>query len=347
MNAIRWKHTGFITIRLDGDVSNVLVTGGAGYIGSHAVKALRAAGHQVVVFDSLSAGHRGAVGDVHLIEGDVRDPGAIRAVLREHRVSEVMHFAGLLSVGESVREPIRYYDHNVRGSLSLMDALVAEGVKKLVLSSTCAVYGEPVTMPIDERHRTNPINSYGESKLVIERALRHYGTAYGLRSISLRYFNAAGADPDGMIGEDHTPETHLIPRAIDAACGGPPLEIFGGDYGTGDGTCERDYVHVVDIANGHLRALTGLDSGATTRVYNLGAGRPYSVREVVRKVERVMGRKVPAKMAPRRSADPAVLCASADQIERDLGWRPIYTNLEEVIDTAWNWHKNHPKGFDD
>ena len=328
-------------------MSNVLVTGGAGYIGSHAVKALRATGHQVVVFDSLSAGHREAIGDVHLIEGDVRDADAVRAALREYRVSDVMHFAALLSVGESVREPIRYYDHNVRGALSVMDALVAEGVNRLVLSSTCAVYGEPVTTPIDEKHRTDPINAYGESKLVIERALRHYGAAYGLRSISLRYFNAAGADPDGMIGEDHTPETHLIPRAIEAALGGPPLEIFGVDYCTNDGTCERDYVHVVDIADGHVRALDGLDTGEATRVYNLGVGRPHSVREVIRTVERVVGRKVPTKMAPRRSADPAVLCASAVQIERDLGWRPIYTDLEDVVDTAWNWHQRHPEGFDD
>lgn len=325
----------------------VLVTGGAGYIGSHTVKALKAAGHEVVVYDNLSAGHRGAIGGVPLVEGDIRDTAAVREALREYGVTDAMHFAALLSVGESVRNPARYYDQNVRGALSVMDALVAEGVNRLVLSSTCAVYGDPVAVPIHEEHQTDPINAYGDSKLAVERALRHYGKAYGLRSISLRYFNAAGADPEGVIGEDHTPETHLIPRAIEAACGGPPLEIFGDDYPTEDGTCQRDYVHVVDIASGHVRALGGLDTGAVTRVYNLGTGQPHSVWEIVRAVERVSGRLVPTKLAPRRGADPGVLYASAVQIERDLGWRPSYTDLDDVISTAWSWHQKCPQGFED
>ena len=227
-------------------MSTVLVNGGAGYIGSHAVKALRAAGHTVVVFDNLSAGHAAAVGDATLVEGDVRDTAQVEATLRRHAVTAVMHFAALLSVGESVREPARYYDHNVRGSLSVLDAMMAVGVHRLVLSSTCAVYGDPVTTPIDEDHPTNPINAYGESKLVVERALAHYGRAYGLRTIALRYFNAAGADAAAELGEDHNPEIHLIPRAIAAACGGAPLKVFGDDYPTADGTCERDYVHVSD-----------------------------------------------------------------------------------------------------
>ena len=324
----------------------MLVNGGAGYIGSHAVKALRAAGHTVVVFDNLSAGHAAAVGDATLVEGDVRDTARVEATLRRHAVTAVMHFAALLSVGESVREPARYYDYNVRGSLSVLDAMMAVGVHRLVLSSTCAVYGDPVTTPIDEDHPTNPINAYGESKLVVERALGHYGRAYGLRTIALRYFNAAGADAEGELGEDHDPEIHLIPRAIAAACGGARLKVFGDDYSTADGTCERDYVHVSDLATAHLRALEALNTGPATRVYNLGTGRPHSVREVILAVERVTGRRVPTEQAPRRPGDPAVLCASADRINRELGWRPAYVRLDDVVETAWRWHVAHPRGFE-
>ena len=327
-------------------MSTVLVTGGAGYIGSHAVQALHAAGHMVVVFDNLSAGHAAAVGDATLVEGDVRDTALVETTLRRHAVTAVMHFAALLSVGESVREPARYYDHNVRGSLSVLDAMLAAGVHRLVLSSSCAVYGDPVTTPIDEDHPTNPINAYGESKLVVERALGHYGHAYGLRTIALRYFNAAGADPEGKLGEDHDPEIHLIPRAIEAACGPATLQVFGDDYPTADGTCERDYVHVSDLATGHLRALEALETGAVTRVYNLGTGRPHSVREVIRAVERVTGRPVPTEAAPRRAGDPAVLYASAGRIGRELGWRPTHVGLDEVVETAWRWHAAHPQGFE-
>lgn len=328
-------------------MSTVLVTGGAGYIGSHAVRALRSAAHTVVVFDNLSAGHAAAIGDATLVEGDVRDTAHVEATLRRHAVTAVMHFAALLSVGESVRDPSRYYDNNVGGSLSVLDAMLAARVSRLVLSSTCAVYGDPVSMPIDEHHPTTPINAYGESKLVVERALGYYGSAYGLRAIALRYFNAGGADADGALGEDHDPEHHLIPRAIEAACGGAPLQVFGDDYSTADGTCERDYVHVSDLATGHLRALEALDTGAVTRAYNLGTGRSHSVREVIRAVERATGRPVPTEAAPRRAGDPAVLCASADRIGRELGWRPAYVELDEVVESAWRWHAAHPQGFEE
>ncbi len=341
-------------------MSAVLVTGGAGYIGSHAVKGLHAAGHTVVVLDNLSAGHREAVGDALFVTADVRDTPKVRATLRDHDITAVMHFAALLSVSESVSEPTRYYDCNVRGSLALLDAMVAEGVHQFVLSSTCAVYGDRVTAPIDETHPTAPINAYGETKLTVERALVHYGRAYGLRSVALRYFNAAGADVEGQIGEDHAPEIHLIPRAIAAARGGEPLQLFGDDYPTADGTCERDYVHVSDLASGHLLALDALrepddrdgpdapDRAAAppmSRVFNLGTGRPHSVREVVRAVERVSGLSVPLLPASRRPGDPAVLFASADRIADELGWRPAYTSLDAVVETAWRWHQSHPHGF--
>ena len=328
-------------------MSTVLVTGGAGYIGSHAVKALRAAGHGVVVYDDLSAGHRAAVRGAPLVEGDVRETARLADALRGHGVAAVMHFAALLSVEESVRDPARYYEHNVRGGLSVLGAMRAGGVSRLVLSSSCAVYGNPVTTPMGEDHPTDPINAYGDSKLTVEHALRHYGRAYGLRSIALRYFNAAGADPDGDLGEDHDPEIHLIPRAIEAARGGAPLRVFGDDYPTADGTCQRDYVHVSDIAEAHVRALEalGAGSGEAARVYNLGTGAPHSVREVIRSVERVTGRRVPAEPAPRRPGDPPVLFAAAGRIGRDLDWRPAHTDLDDIVATAWRWHERHPEGF--
>ena len=328
-------------------MSTVLVTGGAGYIGSHAVKALRAAGHGVVVYDDLSAGHRAAVRGAPLVEGDVRETARLADALQGHGVAAVMHFAALLSVEESVRDPARYYEHNVRGGLSVLEAMRAGGVSRLVLSSSCAVYGNPVATPMGEDHPTDPINAYGDSKLTVEHALRHYGRAYGLRSIALRYFNAAGADPDGDLGEDHDPEIHLIPRAIEAARGGAPLRVFGDDYPTADGTCQRDYVHVSDIAEAHVRALEalGAGSGEAARVYNLGTGAPHSVREVIRSVERVTGRRVPAEPAPRRPGDPPVLFAAAGRIGRDLDWRPAHTDLDDIVATAWRWHERHPEGF--
>lgn len=326
-------------------MSAILVTGGAGFIGSHAAKALRQADYEVVVYDNLSAGHREAVQAARLIEGDVHDGARLRQAMREHRVDAVMHFAAWLSVSDSVADPRGYYWNNVTGSLTLLDAMVAEGVGRLVFSSTAAVYGEPVETPITESHPARPINPYGETKLAVERALPHYDRAYGLRSISLRYFNAAGADPEGELGEDHDPETHLVPRTIDAALGGAPLEVFGEDYPTPDGTGLRDYVHVTDLADAHVRALAALEQGAATRAYNLGAGRPRSVREVIGAVERVTGRNVPWRVAPRRDGDPGVLFASRAAIARDLGWRPRFDDLDTIVRTAWQWRQAHPHGY--
>lgn len=323
----------------------VLVAGGAGYIGSHAVKALRAAGHDVVVLDDLSAGHVDAVAGVPLVRARVHDSAAVRAALRAHGIEAVMHFAAWLAVGESVRDPGKYYDNNVTGSLRLFDAMVAEGVRACVFSSTCAVYGEPVTLPLGEDHPHAPVNAYGESKLVVERALGHYGRAHGLRAIALRYFNAAGADPEGTLGEDHDPEIHLIPLAIDAARGGAPLQVFGLDYPTPDGTCQRDYVHVMDLADAHVRALDALAGGHAGGAYNVGTGRPWSVREVIDTVGRVVGRPVAWTPAPRRAGDPSALYAASGRIQADLGWRPVRSDLATIVADAAAWRAAHPGGY--
>jgi UDP-glucose-4-epimerase GalE len=325
--------------------ARVLVTGGAGYIGSHTAKALRGAGYEVVVFDNLCAGHREAVKWGPLVEGDVTDLSAVRQALRSHAITAVMHFAALLDVGESVREPARYYRNNVIGSLTLLEAMAAESVDAFVFSSTCATYGEPLETPIVETHPQKPINSYGESKLAVERALPHFARAYGLRFAALRYFNAAGADPDGEIGEDHRPEIHLIPRAIEAAVGGLGLEVFGDDYPTPDGTCLRDYVHVSDLALAHVRALDTIVETGKSGAYNLGTGRPHSVREVIETVERVTGRPVPRTLGPRRPGDPAVLYARPDKAMMELHWTPTLTDLDAIVRTAWAWHQRHPGGY--
>jgi UDP-glucose-4-epimerase GalE len=325
---------------------SVLVTGGAGYIGSHAVKALRRRGAHVVVYDNFSAGHREAA--VHAeatVEGDVHDVAKLRATIRQHRVDAVMHFAAWLSVGESVRSPAPYYENNVVGALRVLDAMLGEGVEHLVFSSTAAVFGNPVETPITEAHPTRPINAYGETKLAIERALTHYERAYGLRSIALRYFNAAGADPDGDLGEDHDPEVHVIPKAIDAALGRGSFEVFGDDYDTPDGTCLRDYIHVTDLASAHVLALDSLRAGAPTMRYNLGNGVPTSVKTVVESVERVVGRRVPFTTGARRSGDPAVLYASSELIKGDLGWRPEFEHIDTIVETAWRWREAHPHGY--
>jgi UDP-glucose-4-epimerase GalE len=324
----------------------VLVTGGAGYIGSHAAKALRLAGYQVVIFDNLSAGHRRAALGAPLIVGDVRDVDAVRRAIREVGATAVVHFAGRLIVTESMTDPAGYYDNNVRGTLATLEAMTAEQCRLFVFSSTCAVYGEPVEVPLTESHRTAPINPYGQSKLTIEHALPHYERAYGLRSIRLRYFNAAGADPDGELGEDHDPEIHVIPRAFDAAAGGAPFDIFGEDYPTPDGTCLRDYVHVADLADAHVRALQRLESGGASATYNVGTEQPSSVREVVAAVERIGGRPVPCRSAPRRPGDPAVLYAAAGLIRADLGWTAKRAALDTIVGDAWRWHSQHPRGFE-
>jgi UDP-glucose-4-epimerase GalE len=330
---------------LAADPRRVLVTGGAGYVGSHAAKALARAGHRVVVFDNLVAGHRQAVRYGELVEGDVTDVAALVRAIRQHEITAVLHFAAFLDVGASVRDPIGYYRNNVGGALSVLEAMAATSVSHLVFSSTCATYGEPVSIPIDETHPQNPINSYGETKLAVERALPHFERAYGIRSIALRYFNAAGADPDGELGEDHFTEIHLIPRAIEAATGGAPLQVFGDDYPTPDGTCIRDYIHVSDLADAHVRALDGLAAGGQSAAYNLGTGHGHSVLEVMTAVERASGRSVPRALAARRAGDPAVLVASSARAQSTLSWVPRLSDLDSIVGTAWTWHRAHPQGY--
>lgn len=334
-------------------MSTVVVTGGAGYIGSHGVKALAASGHRVVVYDDLSAGHEEPVrllagrygADLVSFErGDIKDLARFREVLRTNGAAAVMHFAAWLSVADSVRDPIGYYRNNVLGALAVLEAMAAERVGHFVFSSTAAVFGNPVDTPITEEHPKAPINAYGESKLAVERALPHLERAYGIRSVVLRYFNAAGADPDGLLGEDHNPEQHLIPLAL-AATGGGALRVFGEDYPTPDGTCLRDYVHVSDLADAHLLALEHLRAGGPSAAYNMGNGRPTSVRQVIDAVERVTGKRVAWSVAARRDGDPAVLFASSARIKRELGWTPRFEDLDIIVRTAASWRDRHPRGY--
>ena len=319
--------------------SAVLVAGGAGYVGSHTCKALARAGRLPVVLDNLSQGHRAFVPWGPLIEGDIRDRVLVERTVREHRIGAVVHLAAFACVGESMRDPGKYFDNNVAGSLALLDALQRCGVDHIVFSSTCATYGVPESLPIGDRHAQRPANPYGESKLFVERALRWYGTAHGLRSVALRYFNAAGADPEGELGEEHDPETHLIPLAIGAALGRRgPLEIYGNDYPTPDRTAVRDYVHVTDLAEAHVRALEYLDAGGESSAFNLGTGRGYSVREVVAAVERIAGRELPRRECAPRPGDPAILVAEPGHSRARLGWRPRHSDLDTMIATAWRWH---------
>jgi UDP-arabinose 4-epimerase len=317
----------------------VLVTGGAGYIGSHTCKALARAGHLPIALDNLIHGHKAAVRWGPLIDGDIRDRGLVERAIREYRIEAVVHFAGYAYVGESMRDPGKYFANNMMGSLALLEALQACGVGRIVFSSTCATYGVPESLPIRDEHAQRPINPYGESKLFVERALHWYGVAHGLQSVALRYFNAAGADPDGEIGEDHDPETHLIPLAIGAALGTrAPLQIYGTDYPTPDGTAVRDYVHVTDLADAHVRALEYLEAGGESTALNLGTGRGHSVYEVVAAVERAAKRALPRREAARRPGDPASLVAAPGRSRELLGWAPQRSELDAVIDTAWRWH---------
>ena len=327
------------------DPRAVLVTGGAGYIGSHAVKALRAAGYRVVIYDNLSAGHREAALGAPLIEGDIGDVESVRRALRESGAGAVMHFAAWLSVPDAFRDPVGYYRNNVLGTLGTLEAMAAEGCTQFVFSSTCATYGEPVETPLRETHPTAPINAYGQTKLAVEHALPHFEKAYGIRSIRLRYFNAAGADPDGELGEDHTPEIHVIPRALEAVRGGQTLDIFGEDYPTPDGTCLRDYIHVADLADAHLKALAWLARGGASGTYNVGTEHPTSVKDVIAAVERVTGHEVKRRSVPRRPGDPAVLYASAERIRSDFGWKPTRPAIDTIVADAWRWHSTHPHGF--
>lgn len=316
----------------------ILVTGGAGYIGSHTVKELLKAGYEVVVVDDLSSGHREFVLTQHFVRADIRDRSALIEVFRKFPITGVMHFAALTSVPESVAEPARYYEVNLWGTFNLLETMRAFGAKLFVFSSSAAVYGDPEKIPIPEDHPARPKSPYGKTKLMVEEILADYAKAYDFRYVSLRYFNAAGSDPEGEIGEWHEPERHLIPIVLEVAAGKRPyLEIYGTDYETPDGTGIRDYIHVSDLASAHVLALRYLEKGGKSEVFNLGIGRGYSVREVVEICRRVTGREIPVHEAPRRPGDPAILVADPSKAERVLGWKPRFTELEPIVETAWNW----------
>jgi UDP-arabinose 4-epimerase len=321
-------------------MASILITGGAGYVGSHCAKALAAAGHEPVVFDNLAFGHREFVRWGPLVEGDIRDSAALDVVFRGHRIEAVMHFAALAYVGESVTAPGRYYDVNVHGTRVLLDAMMRAGVSRIVFSSSCAVYGQPSRVPIVESTRCDPINPYGFTKLACEHMMDDFGRAHGLKSARLRYFNAAGAEATGEIGEDHSPETHLIPLVLEAASGArPAVQVFGTDYETADGTAIRDYVHVSDLARAHVLALEHLLDGGDSIAVNLASGRGASVREVVDTARAVTGRKIDARAAPRRPGDPAVLVADPALARERLGWSAELSDLATIITDAWRWHQ--------
>lgn len=325
--------------------SRFLVTGGAGYVGSHVVAALRDAGHDVLVFDNLRTGHREAVPDgVTFVEGDLADRALVDTILASGPWAGVLHFAALSLVGESMQHPLRYMEANAGLGFTLIDACIRHGVKRFVFSSTAALFGQTEDALITEATPIVPGSPYGESKHMVERALLWADRIHGLRSACLRYFNAAGADPDGRLGEDHRPETHLIPLVIDAALGRrEALHLFGDDYPTPDGTCIRDYIHVTDLAHAHLAALDAIHDRSV--VYNVGTGRGHSNMEVIRSVERVTGRVVPWHLAPRRPGDPARLVAGADRLRRETGWTPRFVELDEIVDTAYRWRLEHPHGY--
>jgi UDP-glucose 4-epimerase len=327
----------------------VLVAGGAGYIGSHCVKQLVAAGHEPVVLDNLVYGHRAAVApSIPLHNVNLGDKAAIDDVLAAEKPEVVMHFAAFAYVGESVTDPLKYYHNNVAATLNLLDSMLRHGVKKFVFSSTCATYGIPEKMPITEELPQKPINPYGQTKLDVENMLKALAPATGLSFASFRYFNAAGAAEDGSIGEDHNPESHLIPLAIGAAQGSrPALQIFGNDYPTPDGTCLRDYVHVDDLSRAHIAAFDKLTARGAQHFYNLGTGTPTSVLEVIRAVETVSGLNVPATFAPRRAGDPPALYADASKARTELGWTPKYQTIGPIVETAWRWHQAKPNGYGD
>lgn len=318
---------------------NILVTGGAGYIGSHTCKALAAAGYTPISYDNLVYGHRWAVKWGPLEEGDIADRARLNEVIERYQPAAVLHFAAYAYVGESAEDPGKYYRNNVAGTLTLLEVMRDRGIDKLVFSSTCATYGVPAVIPISEDHPQCPINPYGASKLMVERMLSDFDVAYRLRSISLRYFNAAGADPDGEIGEAHDPETHLIPLILDAATGKrPSITVFGDDYDTLDGTCIRDYIHVSDLADAHVLALKALECGAQTTSYNLGNGRGFSVHEVIQSAELISGKAVTVEIGPRRVGDPPRLIGDSTRIRKALKWEPRYSELQPMVSSAWNWY---------
>ncbi len=321
----------------------ILVTGGAGYIGSHAVLALKSAGYGVIILDNLVYGHRDLVEkilQVELVIGDTSDRSMLDQLFKTHDISAVMHFSAYAYVGESVTDPAKYYRNNVIGTLTLLEAMLAANIKKLVFSSTCATYGMPEFVPITEDHPQNPINPYGATKLMVERILTDFHTAYDFQSVRFRYFNAAGADPNGNLGEDHHPETHLIPLVLDAASGKrESISIFGTDYPTPDGTCIRDYIHVTDLASAHILGLEYLLSGGESEVFNLGNGSGFSVREVIETVSHVTGKQIKSVECDRRPGDPSVLVGSSDKAKKILGWESEYPGIEDIVAHAWQWHQ--------
>ncbi len=325
----------------------ILVTGGAGYIGSHAVRLFLARGHDVWIYDNLELGHRRAVPADRLVVGDLADVAPVEHVLFTRQIDAVVHFAASALVGESVRDPAKYYRNNFVNTLGLMECLRRNGIGRFVFSSTCATYGIPGQVPITEDEPQKPINPYGFTKLAVEHALADYAAAYRWGYAALRYFNASGAAADGTIGEDHDPETHLIPLVLQVALGQRPyIEVFGTDYPTPDGTCIRDYIHVDDLAEAHLLALERLEPGKGL-CYNVGTGRGYSVREVIRTAEEVTGKSIAVREGPRRAGDPPALVAASQKIQRELGWRPRYTELRPIVESAWRWHQSHPRGYND
>jgi UDP-glucose 4-epimerase len=323
----------------------VLITGGAGYIGSHTVKELVRQGNEPIVYDNLQTGHREAVGKAIFLPGELADGERLRQILHSYSIQAVIHFAADCLVGESMADPLKYLKNNVRNSLVLLEAAVETGVRKFVFSSSAAVYGEPLKVPIPEDHPCLPENVYGETKWIFEKILDAYRLAGKIDYIALRYFNAAGADPEGELGEDHARETHLIPLALGSVLTGNPISIYGTDYDTPDGTCIRDYVHVSDLAAAHLLALERLGQRERSCIYNLGNGNGYSVREVISMAEKVTGEKIRSVEAPRRPGDPARLVAGSEKIRKDLGWTPQYPDLDSILQTAWRWHREHPQGY--
>ena len=327
----------------------ILVCGGAGYIGSHAVHALIEQGEEVVIVDNLQTGHRKAIHpQAAFYEADIRDAAALDKIFTAHRIDAVIHFAANSLVGESMEQPLLYFNNNVYGMQVLLEAMVRHGADKIVFSSTAAVYGEPKRVPIREDDGTNPTNTYGETKLMMEKMMKWVSRAHGVRYVSLRYFNAAGALPDGSIGEDHRTETHLIPLILQVPTGRRDhITVFGDDYPTPDGTCLRDYIHVVDLADAHVRALVYLRRGGESDIFNLGNGQGFSVKEMIAAAEQATGRTIKVEIGARRAGDPAQLIASSEKARAVLGWQPVFTDVAQVIGTAWRWHAQHPHGYED
>ncbi|MBR3498001.1 MAG: UDP-glucose 4-epimerase GalE [Selenomonadaceae bacterium] len=326
----------------------IMVCGGAGYIGSHTVREFLSAGEEVIIVDNLSTGHRAAINPaVKFYECDIRNKSALKKIFADNEVEAVVHFAAFIEAGESVRLPLKYFSNNVYGMQILLEAMTECGVDKIIFSSTAAVYGEPERIPIDEGDKTFPTNPYGESKLIMEKMIRWVGAAHGVRYVSLRYFNASGASLDGSIGENHHPETHLIPLILQVPLGlRDHITVFGTDYPTPDGTCIRDYIHVIDLADAHLCALKYLRAGGASNIFNLGTGHGFSVKEIIDAAEKVVGREIKKELGARRAGDPARLVASGEKARKILNWTPRFDDVEKIIATAWQWHSTHPNGYD-